>query len=99
MTPAATGGRWQPASANPTEPTTLRGLEIPTLVIHGLADPLISPTGGLALAEAIPFAKFIGFAGMGHDLPLLLWPQVTKELIDHTSKADQPRPLLPGAST
>jgi pimeloyl-ACP methyl ester carboxylesterase len=62
----------------------LRRLTVPTLVIHGLADPLVAPSGGLALANAIPHARFIGFAGMGHDLPQALWPRLTRELIDHT---------------
>lgn len=37
--------------------------------MHGLDDPLVSVTGGLALAKAIPGATFIGHHGMGHDLP------------------------------
>jgi pimeloyl-ACP methyl ester carboxylesterase len=57
----------------------LRRLELPTLVMHGLHDPLVAPSGGIALAKAIPGARFVGFAGMGHDLPRELWP----EFADH----------------
>ena len=62
----------------------LRQLHIPTLVIHGVADPLVSITGGLAVADAIPGAKFLGFAGMGHNVPQPLWSPMSNELIAHT---------------
>jgi pimeloyl-ACP methyl ester carboxylesterase len=51
----------------------LRRLRLPTLVVHGLADPLVRPSGGLAVAEAVPGARFVGISGMGHDLPPALW--------------------------
>ena len=56
----------------------LRSVAVPTLVIHGQADPLVSPAGGRALAEAIPGAELHMFPGMGHDLPSALW----REIID-----------------
>lgn len=65
------------AQENRTE--RLRELRIPTLVMHGLHDPLVRPSGGLALARLIPTARFVGFSGMGHDLPRPLWP----EFADH----------------
>jgi pimeloyl-ACP methyl ester carboxylesterase len=66
--------------------SALRRLDVPTLVIHGLADPLINVSGGLAIAESVPGAKFVGFAGMGHDLPPALWPAVADEIIAHTGR-------------
>jgi pimeloyl-ACP methyl ester carboxylesterase len=51
----------------------LASVAVPTLVMHGLSDPLVAPSGGLALARAIPGARFVGFQGMGHDLPSHLW--------------------------
>ena len=57
----------------------LREIDLPTLVIHGLDDPLVAPSGGIALAKAIGRARFVGFTGMGHDLPRPLWP----EFVDH----------------
>ena len=59
----------------------LRRLDLPTLVMHGLNDPLVAPSGGLALARAIRGSRFVGFSGMGHDLPRALWP----EFADHIS--------------
>ncbi len=63
----------------------LRGLQTPTLVIHGLNDPVVDCSGGLALARTIPHARFIGFEGMGHDLPRELWPAVLTAIAAHTA--------------
>ena len=37
-------------------------------------------SGGVALARVIPGARFVGFSGMGHDLPRALWPQFAAEI-------------------
>jgi pimeloyl-ACP methyl ester carboxylesterase len=65
----------------PDRTARLRKLQVPTLVMHGLSDPLISSTGGLALARTIPGARFVGFSGMGHDLPRALWRDFSDEII------------------
>jgi pimeloyl-ACP methyl ester carboxylesterase len=65
--------------AQPNRTAQLRLLELPTLVMHGLDDPLVAASGGLALARVIRGARFVGFSGMGHDLPSALWP----EFADH----------------
>ncbi len=62
-------------------------IAVPTLVVHGLHDPLVSFTGGIALARAIPGARFLGFSGMGHDLPRALWPELAREVVDQTRRA------------
>lgn len=67
--------------AQPNRTAALRGLRIPTLVVHGLHDPLVSPSGGLALAKSIPGATFIGHSGMGHDLPRTLWPELAADIL------------------
>lgn len=64
----------------PDRTPALRALAVPTLVVHGLHDPLVSPSGGLALARTIPGARFVGYAGMGHDLPRPLWPELAREI-------------------
>lgn len=65
----------------PDRTPELRRLRTPTVVMHGLADPLVAPSGGLALAKAIPGSKFIGYPGMGHDLPRALWGSMAQEII------------------
>lgn len=59
--------------AQPDRTPALRRLRLPALVMHGLSDPLVSPSGGIALARALHQSRFVGFQGMGHDLPQELW--------------------------
>ena len=66
--------------AQPDRTAQLARLDVPTVVLHGLADPLVRPSGGQALARTIPGAQFIGFAGMGHDLPRDLWPKFVEAI-------------------
>lgn len=59
----------------------LATITAPTVVLHGLHDPLVAPSGGLAVARAIPGSRFVGFPGMGHDLPEPLWPDFITEIL------------------
>jgi len=74
--------------SQPDRTRSLRKLSVPTLVVHGLHDPLVSPSGGLALARTIPGARFVGFSGMGHDLPRALWGPLGEEITRHTRSVD-----------
>jgi pimeloyl-ACP methyl ester carboxylesterase len=56
------------ASGDRTE--KLRKLQIPTLVIHGLADRMCDVSGGQATAESISGAELVLIDDMGHNLPL-----------------------------
>ncbi len=67
-------------TAQPNRTEALSRLDVPTVVLHGLADPLVPVSGGLALARAIPGARFVGFHGMGHDLPRPLWGSFADEI-------------------
>jgi pimeloyl-ACP methyl ester carboxylesterase len=62
----------------------LRALSVPTLVIHGRADPLIQLSGGERTAELVPGASLLVANDMGHDLPEPLWPLVTAAIGAHT---------------
>jgi pimeloyl-ACP methyl ester carboxylesterase len=66
----------------------LRAVTAPTLVIHGSADRLVSPSGGRATARAIPGAQLMSVAGMGHDLPRAAWPQLIDAIAGHARRAD-----------
>jgi pimeloyl-ACP methyl ester carboxylesterase len=65
----------------------LRKLGVPTLVIHGLDDTLITPSGGERTAELVPGAELLMLADMGHDRPAPLWPALTRAILDHTASA------------
>ena len=54
------------ASGDRTE--RLRRLQLPALVIHGLADRMCDVSGGRVTAAAIPGAELVLIEGMGHDL-------------------------------
>ncbi|MFF3070241.1 alpha/beta fold hydrolase [Kitasatospora sp. NPDC057904] len=58
----------------------LAGIAAPTLVIHGEDDPLVRPAGGRAVAARIPGARFVGYPGMGHNLPEERWTDIADEL-------------------
>jgi len=73
------------ASGDRTE--LLAGVEVPTLVIHGRDDNLITPSGGTLTAEAIPEASLLLLAHMGHDMPEPLWPVIVDAVISHTVHA------------
>jgi pimeloyl-ACP methyl ester carboxylesterase len=57
-----------------------RRIAVPTVVIHGLADKLMRPSGGRAIARAIPGARLVLLTGMGHELPEQLWDRIVAEL-------------------
>ena len=60
-------------------------MNIPTLVVHGTDDTLITPSGGESTAELIPNAKFMLVEDMGHDLPRPLWPDFVAAVTALTS--------------
>jgi pimeloyl-ACP methyl ester carboxylesterase len=64
----------------------LRTLAVPTLVIHGLDDTLIAPSGGERTAELVPGARLLLVEDMGHDRPEPLWPLLTEAILEHTAR-------------
>lgn len=66
------------ASGNRTE--RLAAVKVPTLVLHGKADPLVPYEGGVATAKAIAGAKLVSIDGMGHDMPVGVWPTLLDEI-------------------
>ncbi len=60
--------------ASPSRTEALGKVTMPFTVIHGLADTLVTPTGGARTAAAVPHATHIEIGGMGHNLPKALWP-------------------------
>ncbi len=54
----------------------------PTLVIHGLADPLVPVEAGKDTAASIRGAKLHLIPGMGHDLPLELVDEIVGKIAE-----------------
>jgi pimeloyl-ACP methyl ester carboxylesterase len=64
----------------------LASLAVPTLVIHGDADPLVPVECGIATHEAIAGSELLLIEGMGHDLPPAAWPRIVDAIRKHTSR-------------
>jgi pimeloyl-ACP methyl ester carboxylesterase len=67
--PAGTARQSAAIMASPDRTDALRGLNVPTLVVHGTHDKLVLPSGGVATVDAVPGARLLMFNDMGHDLP------------------------------
>jgi pimeloyl-ACP methyl ester carboxylesterase len=65
----------------------LHAVTAPTLVIHGSVDPLVHPVAGRETAAAIPNAKLLMVEGMGHALPIRMWPQLIDAIATHAHGA------------
>ncbi|WP_219945032.1 alpha/beta fold hydrolase [Iamia sp. SCSIO 61187] len=76
--------------SSPDRTEALRQLSLPTLVVHGDADPLVAPSGGQATAEAIPEAELLVVEGMGHDVPEVFWDSIIDAIAATTAKAATP---------
>lgn len=82
--PASAGNHGQLPDSG-TSPIRLGEITVPTLVLHGTADPLFPIEHGIALAAAIPGATLVRLDGMGHEYPPPeLWDIVVPELLRHT---------------
>lgn len=65
----------------------LAALRLPTLVVHGDADPLIGISGGVATAAAIPGAELHVIEGMGHSVPWQCSEELTERIVAHCAAA------------
>lgn len=65
----------------------LRRVTAPTLVIHGMLDPLVRPSGGVATAKAVPGARLVMFNDMGHDLARTRWAEIAHEIRSNADRA------------
>jgi pimeloyl-ACP methyl ester carboxylesterase len=71
------------AEAPPSAP--LSSIAVPTLVVHGSADPMFPLPHGQALADEIPGARFVALDGAGHGLYRPDWGTVVDAIAEHTA--------------
>lgn len=83
LNPAGAGRQLRAILASGSRRDRLRTVKAPTLVIHGTVDPLVHPAGGKDTAASIPGARLIMIEGMGHALPLRMWPQIIDAIDKH----------------
>ena len=74
-------------AASPDRTRALGKLTVPTLVVHGLEDPLVQPSGGVATTRAIPGARLLAFPDMGHNLPTARLGEVHDAIVETASRA------------
>jgi len=65
----------------------LSSIGVPTLVIHGTADPMFPPEHGQALAGEIPGARLLTLEGAGHGVDPADWEPVVRTIVEHTAAA------------
>jgi pimeloyl-ACP methyl ester carboxylesterase len=70
----------------PAEP--ISSIAVPTLVIHGTADPMFPLEHGQALAEEIPRARLLTLEGAGHGVDRADWEPITHAIVAHTGAAE-----------
>jgi pimeloyl-ACP methyl ester carboxylesterase len=70
----------------PSEP--ISSIAVPTLVIHGTADPMFPLAHGRALAEEIPGARLLTLEGAGHGVDRADWDPIAHAILAHTGAAD-----------
>jgi pimeloyl-ACP methyl ester carboxylesterase len=58
----------------------LSQLRVPTVVLHGTDDPLLRPAAARRTAKAISGARLVILPGVGHYLPVEVYPQVVGEV-------------------
>ncbi len=86
--PDGSGRQLLAIMANGSRVDMLKTVAVPTLVLHGEADPLVPVACGHHTAEHIPGAVIKTFPGWGHDLPVALFPDIAGAIADHCRKAD-----------
>lgn len=72
---------------SPDRTESLMGVMIPTLVIHGLEDKFVDPSGGIATANAIAGSKLITLDDMAHDIPVQLWPTIRDAILENANRS------------
>jgi pimeloyl-ACP methyl ester carboxylesterase len=83
LNPAGVARQMLAIFASGDRTASLAAVKAPTLVIHGDADPLVRLEAGQATQKAIPGAKLLTVATMGHALPMSLWPQIIGAIAGH----------------
>ncbi len=81
--PAGTARQLAAVAADVRRADELPGITAPTLVFHGLQDPLVPFACGHDTALRIPGARLVGVPGMGHDLAPGVVDRLLEALVPH----------------
>jgi pimeloyl-ACP methyl ester carboxylesterase len=85
--PAGTGRQLRAIMAAKSRLPELAELRVPTLVVHGLEDPLVPVENGRLVAAAVRGAKLLELEGTGHNLPERHWASVADAIAETARQA------------
>jgi pimeloyl-ACP methyl ester carboxylesterase len=63
-------------------------ISVPTLVIHGTADPMFPLEHGQALSAEIPGARLLPLSGAGHGVERADWEAIVRAIVTHTASTN-----------
>jgi pimeloyl-ACP methyl ester carboxylesterase len=87
LNPAGVARQLRAILASGSRKERLHNVKAPSLVIHGTVDPLVHPMGGQDTAASIPGAKLLMIEGMGHAIPVPMWPEIIDAIDRHAHGA------------
>ena len=85
--PAGTARQMVAIAADGDRSPLVAQIRVPIQIIHGKADPLVPVAAGHDLAAKIPGAELDLIDGMGHDLPVALWPRFVAGIASAAGRA------------
>lgn len=85
--PAGTARQLAAVAADTRRAAELPSIRVPTLVMHGKADPMVPFACGVDTARRIPTARLVAVEGMGHDLPSGVVAHLLQALVPHLQLA------------
>ena len=83
LSPEGTMRQLAAIMASGSRKEALQSVAVPTLVIHGDADPLVPVECGIDTANSVPGAELLIIEGMGHSLPPGATPRVVGAITRH----------------
>src|SRR3981189_1397492 len=87
LNPAGVGRQLRAIPASGSRKERLRPVHAPTLPLHASGAPVARPEGGKDTAASSPGAKLLMIEGMGHALPIPMWPQIIDAIDKHAHGA------------
>jgi pimeloyl-ACP methyl ester carboxylesterase len=85
--PDGTARQTMAIAGSPDRTWDLRRVTAPTLVIHGLLDRLVMPSGGVTTARAVPGSRLVMYPDMAHDFPRPRWDEIIDLIVANARRA------------
>jgi pimeloyl-ACP methyl ester carboxylesterase len=79
--PKGTARQAAAIASSPDRTKGLGGVFVPTVVIHGMQDTLVKPSGGMATARAVAGSRLVMYPDMGHDIPRTRRREIADEIV------------------